>query len=57
MCGQTLKIVFWKSEKSPWEHYISKKYFIFEMSSYTFKVVNYKIFMKIHHVLKVLLYF
>jgi hypothetical protein len=42
MCGWSLKIVFWKFEKSPWEHYISKKYFIFEISSYTFKVVTTK---------------
>ncbi len=42
MCGQSLKIVFWKFEKSPWEHYTSKNYFIFEISSYTFKVATAK---------------
>jgi hypothetical protein len=25
VCGQSLKTIFWKSEKLPWEHYISKK--------------------------------
>ncbi len=39
MCVQFSKIVFWRFEKSPWEH-ISKIYFIFEIISYiVFKVV------------------
>ncbi len=40
MCGQSLNFFFWKFEKSPWEHYISKKSFIFEINSYTFKVAT-----------------
>jgi hypothetical protein len=38
MCGQSLKTTFKFFEKSPWEHYTSKK-----LSSYTFKVVTKKI--------------
>ncbi len=29
MCGELLKTVFWKFEKSWWEHYISKNFFNF----------------------------
>jgi hypothetical protein len=40
MCGQYLKTIFWKFEKSPWEHYISKNIFYFEINSYTFKLAT-----------------
>jgi hypothetical protein len=55
VCGQSFKIILILFQKSPWEHYISNnnnklnKFFYFQ--SY-----NYKIFMKIHHVSRVLLY-
>ncbi len=42
MCGQSLKIVFQKIEKSPWEHYISKNSFILKINFYTFKVTTTK---------------
>jgi hypothetical protein len=41
MCGQSLKTIFWKFEKSPWEHYMSKN-IIFEINFYTFKVATTK---------------
>jgi hypothetical protein len=41
MCGQSLKTVFWIFEKSPWEHYRSKK-IILEINFYTFKVTTTK---------------
>jgi hypothetical protein len=53
MCGQSLQIAFQKFEKSPWEHYISKKLYNFLINSYSFQVATSK-FMKIHHVSKVL---
>jgi len=37
-----LQIVFSKFGKSPWEHYISKNSFIYEIIYYTFKVVTIK---------------
>jgi hypothetical protein len=42
MCGQSLKIVFWKFEKSPWEHYMSKIKIKIEINSYIFKVATTK---------------
>jgi hypothetical protein len=54
---QSLKIIFWKFENSPWEHYMSKKMFYFLNNFLYFQTCNYKIFMKIHHVSRVLYMF
>jgi hypothetical protein len=43
-----------KIEKSPWEHYISRKLFYFWNKFLYFQSCNWKKFTKIHHVLKVL---
>jgi hypothetical protein len=45
MCGQFVKTIFWKFEKSPWEHYISNiciyiHIYIFAINTYTFKVAT-----------------
>ncbi len=56
VCGQSLKPIFQKIEKLPWECYISKNSFNFLNKFLYFQSYNYKIFMKIHHVLRVLLY-
>jgi len=56
MCKQSLKTIFWKFEKSPWEHYMLKKLLYFLNKFLYFQSCNYEIFMEIHHVLKVLLY-
>jgi hypothetical protein len=47
---------FWIFEKSPWEHYISKKLFNFLNKFVYFQSCNYKIFMKFHHVSRFFLY-
>jgi len=56
VCGQSFKTIFWIIEKSPWEHYISKKLLKFRNQFLYFQSCNYKIFMKIHYVSKILLY-
>jgi len=56
MCEQYLKTIFWKFEKSPWEHYIFFLMFYFLNKFLYFQSCNYRIFMKIHHVLRVFLY-
>jgi hypothetical protein len=58
VCGQSLKTTFKIFKTSPWEHYISKKKIIISFLNkfLYFQSCNYKIFMKIHHVSRVLLY-
>jgi hypothetical protein len=56
MCGKSLKNIFWKFEKSPWEYYISKEKNYFWNKFLYFQSCNYKLFMKIHHVSKTFLY-
>ncbi len=56
VCGHSLKFVFQNFEKSPWEHYISKNSFNFWNKFLYFQSCNYKIFMKIHHVSRIILY-
>jgi hypothetical protein len=53
MCGYSLKTDLWKFVKSLWEHYMSKN--IYNKFLY-FQSYKYKIFVKIHHVSRVLLY-
>jgi hypothetical protein len=49
--GQSFKTVFCILKKSPWEHL-----FNFWNNFLYFQICNYKIFMKIHHVSRALLY-